>query len=303
MGSLFRVTVYAPDQQTADEAFAAAFQRAAELDNTLSDYKPDSELMRVCREAWQRPVRVSEDLFAVLSASQKLAQETGGAFDVTLAPVIRLWREARKAKRLPTPDEIATAKALTGYRKLKLDANVRTVFLAQRGMLLDVGGIAKGYAAEEALRVLRDRGITSALVAASGDLAIGDAPPGTQGWRVGIDLGDGPQPGFARVLLLHNASVSTSGDTEQFLELDGARYSHIVDPKTGVGLTNRIEVAVVAPHGLIADGLDTTASVLGYGNGFAFLKRHHVAAIMLQHHASGSRIRATRQFDKLPAAH
>jgi len=182
-------------------------------------------------------VRVSADLFTVLAESQRIARATDGAFDVTQAPVIRLWRQARKDQRLPEPAAIAEAQRRTGYARLVLDPGARTVFLKMRGMLLDVGGIAKGYTADETLKVLRGHGIRRALVAASGDLAIGDSPPQTQGWRVGI---------FRHVFLLHNIAVSTAGDAEQFLETSGVRYSHIIDPKTGMGLTNRVAVTVLA---------------------------------------------------------
>src|SRR5579859_1124860 len=182
MGTLFRIKLYAADERQAKAAFRAAFDRARDLDAILSDYKPDSELNRIS----QTPERVSDDLFRVLAASQKLAEETGGAFDLTLGPVIRLWREARKNNRLPDAEALREAGARCGYRKLHLDAANRTAALEQPGMQLDVGGIAKGYAADEALAVLKRLGIRSALVAASGDLAFSDPPPGQRGWRIGV---------------------------------------------------------------------------------------------------------------------
>src|SRR6185312_7830245 len=154
-------------------AFHVAFARVAELDNTLSDYKPDSELNRICKEAVKRPVAVSAALFTVLAASQELAKETGGAFDVTLGPVTRLWRQGRAEGRLPEPNALREAASRSGYRKLHLDAARATVLLDQTGMQLDVGGIGKGFAADEALQALARSGIRRALVAASGDLAFG----------------------------------------------------------------------------------------------------------------------------------
>jgi thiamine biosynthesis lipoprotein len=283
MGTLFRITLYAPDQDTAHAGFRAAFARVGELDEILSDYKPNSELMRLCRVEAGRPVRVSSELFTVLAASQDLASQTDGAFDVTLGPVIRLWRQARKEKRLPARVEIAAALGRCGYKKLKLDAGTQTVSLASPEMLLDLGGIAKGYAADEALRVLRTHGLPRALVAASGDLSIGDAPPSKHGWRVGVDSLDAPSSNFTRVLTLNNAAVSTSGDSEQFVEFNGTRYSHIIDPKTGLGLTSRIAVTVIAPHGIDSDGLATAVSVLGAERGIEFLRRHeHAAAVIVE---------------------
>ena len=160
MGTLFRITVYAGDAATARKGFDAAFRRVHELDEALSDYNPRSELMRVCRQAHAAPVKVSEDLFHVLEEAQRIAAASDGAFDVTLGPVIRLWRTARREGRMPPAEQLDAAMRLTGYRYLKLDAAARTVALAMPGMQLDLGGIAKGYAADQALRVLRGAGIT-----------------------------------------------------------------------------------------------------------------------------------------------
>ena len=177
MGTLVRIQLYAADTTQANQAFRAAFDRIAQLDAALSDYQPESEVNRLCRSAAGRPVKVSADLFRVLASANQVAEWTGGAFDVTLGPVTLLWRQARRQHRLPDPDALREALLRSGYRKLHLDAAARTVTLDQEGMRLDLGGIAKGYAADEALAALAELGIHRALVAASGDLAIGDPPP------------------------------------------------------------------------------------------------------------------------------
>ncbi len=281
MGTLVRIQVYAAGEQRAAAAFRAAFDRISQLDATLSDYKPDSELNRISRTAIGRPVEVSLDLFRVLAASQQLARETGGAFDVTLGPVTRLWRQARKENRLPDDAELREASGRCGYRKLHLDPAGMTVTLDQSGMQLDAGGIAKGYAAGEALLVLTQLGIRRALVAASGDLAIGDPPPGQHGWRIGIDSLGRAETGPTRVLELSNAAVSTSGDAEQHLDSGGERYSHIIDPETGMGLTRPIAVTIVAGHGMDADGLATAVSVMGPDRGMDFIERQSGVAALL----------------------
>ena len=163
MGTLFRIKLYAADEEHARTAFRAAFDRVAELDATLSDYKPDSELNRLCRAAAGEPIPVSADLYRVLAAAQELARDSAGAFDVTQGPVIRLWREARRNHQLPATDQLQMARERCGYHKLRLDANSRTVTLVRADMQLDVGGIAKGDAADQALGVLRRLGIRSAL--------------------------------------------------------------------------------------------------------------------------------------------
>jgi thiamine biosynthesis lipoprotein len=247
MGTLVRIQVYATGEEQARRAFQAAFARIAELDEKLSDYNPASELNRL-------PRPVSADLFRVLAAAQRLAEATDGAFDVTVGPLTRLWREARRTGRVPDAGAIAEARSHVGYRKLHLDAATRTVTLDDPAMRLDLGAIGKGYAADEALAAAAAAGCPRALVAVSGDLAIGDAPPGRRGWRV--EAG-------GRVRELARCAVSTSGDAEQHLDAAGRRYSHIVDPATGMGLTRPGALTVIAKRGIDADSLATAAGILG----------------------------------------
>ncbi len=257
MGTVARITAYAPDAAPV----RAAFARIHALDAALSDYKPESELMRLCRRGRAGPVAVSDDLFRVLALSQEIAGASDGAFDVTLGPVVRLWRQARAEKRLPTPEELARARAAAGHRNLVVRSGA--VELLAEGMSLDLGGIAKGFAASEALAAMRALGVRRAMVAIGGDLALGDPPPGADGWRIAVR---------GEVLTLRNVCISTSGDAEQFVEIGGVRYSHIVDPRTGVGLRNQREVTVMAPSGAIADGLATAVSVLGVERGRTLLR-------------------------------
>lgn len=288
MGTLVRITVYAATPDDARAAFRAGFDRIRELDETLSDYKPESELSRITSRARGRPVRVSDDVFTVLRTSQQLAEETDGAFDVTQGAVVRLWREARRTGRLPSDAALREAETRSGFRKLHLDARNRTVMFDVAGMALDVGAIGKGYAATEALDAITRLGIRSALVAVSGDLAFSNAPPGQRGWRIQVHSEDPAAVGVPSTLELTNAAVSTSGSSEQHLDAGGRRYSHVIDPRSGMGLVNDITVTVVAPHGLEADGLDTAASVLGARRGLALIESHRDAAGLIIVKRNGS---------------
>jgi len=263
MGTTFRVVLHAPDQASADAASRRAFARIAELDTTLTDYNATSELSRVTREAIGHPVRVSDDLLCVLIPSQELARRSDGAFDITVGPLTRLWRRARRQVELPASDVLAEARRATGYHLLNVDAVAHTVEVERPGMQLDAGGIAKGYAADEALEVLRSAGYGEALVAAGGDLAIGDSPPGRKGWTVTLEglITDHPAPGSP--IVVSRCGVSTSGDEEQWVEIGGVRYSHILDPRTGMGLTGHSSVTVVAADATTSDMLATAVSVLG----------------------------------------
>jgi thiamine biosynthesis lipoprotein len=297
MGTEFRIVLYAPDEATAKLAAKAAFARAAELDAIMSDYKADSDLMRLCKQAGGPPVRVSEDLFAILYRSQEVARKSGGAFDVTVGPLVRLWRRARRTRRLPDPKELEKALKLVGFDKIRLDSERRTVQLLVAGMLLDLGGIAKGYAVEEMLAVLRRYGITRALVQASGDIAVADAPPDKAGWKIGLAPLRDPDADPERYLLLKHAAVSTAGDARQYVEIGGKRYSHIIDPRTGRALVGRSSVSVVAPDGTTTDGLDTALSVMGPKAGLALVEATDAAAcIFIREGKNGLETFTSRRF-------
>jgi thiamine biosynthesis lipoprotein len=298
MGTTVSITLYAKDEAAATKAAKAAFARVAELDGIMSDYRPASELMQLCKKAGGPPVPVSKDLFTVLEYAQEVSRRSDGALDVTVGPVVRLWRKARRTRELPAVEALAKARALVGYEKMKLDAKNRTVRLTLMGMLLDLGAIAKGFAADCILEVLRRFGITRAMGVLGGDIAVGDAPPGKRGWKIGIAPLKNPTAKPARYLLLTNRGVSTAGDVEQYVEIRGKRYSHIVDPKTGLGLVGRMSVTVIAKNGLTADALDTTACVLGPERGLKLIEDTPGAAGFL---VFGDRTLTTRNFAQFEA--
>jgi len=283
MGTLFRIICYAPGADVAAGVSNAAFERIAKLDNIMSDYHPASELMLLCQRSGGPPVEVSEDLFNILAESQTMAERSNGAFDITVGPVVRLWRRARRRREMPDPLRLAQALELVGFDKIQLDERARSARLTRKGMLLDLGGIAKGYAADEALKVLKHHGIERALVAAGGDIAVSTPPPGKRGWNIGISSLEPSSRPRRQFLLLQDAAVSTSGDAEQYVEIGGKRYSHIVDPKTGIGLIGRSRVTVVAPNGTASDSLATAVSVLGPEKGLALIDATEgTAALILQ---------------------
>ncbi|NOG93552.1 MAG: FAD:protein FMN transferase [Armatimonadetes bacterium] len=263
MGVRVSITLYAADSTRAETAARAAFDRFAELDSALSDYRQDSELMAICRRAGTGPVPVGGDLFEVLSVAQRISEATGGAFDVTGGPVFRLWKEAIRERRAPTQAAIQDARTKVGWRLVELDAEARTVTLKSPGMQIDLGGIAKGYACDEAIESLAANGISRAMVEAGGDIVVSGPPPGKLGWTISVR-------GLAgRKFLLARCAISTSGDAEQYVQLSGRRYSHIVDPRTGWALDNRIQCTVIAKHGVISDSLATALCVLGPKDGAA----------------------------------
>lgn len=289
MGTLFQIVLFAPDAAVAKPAAKAAFARIEALDRIMSDYDTDSELNRLCRQPPRTAVPVGAELFDILQRSIALAEKTNGAFDITLGPVIRLWRETRRRKKLPPDAQRLAAMQASGFSKLRLNTADHTVTLLNDGMQLDLGGIAKGYAAEAALAALKQQGFPHAMVAASGDLALGDAPPGAKGWNVKVSpFGENsPHP---LTLLVAHVGVSTSGDAEQFVEIGGVRYSHIVDPATGLGLTAPVAVTIVTRSPTLADGLATACSVLSFAAAKNVVERSDESVRLIVHrrNADGS---------------
>lgn len=291
MGVIFRLSVYGSDSGVANKAAEAAYARVRQLNGIFSDYEGTSEVRRLCDASGPgRPVRVSDELFTVFEASLRLSKETGGAFDVTVGPLTKLWRRARRREVMPEPERLASERKLVGYQLVRLDCQAKTVELLREGMRIDFGGIAKGYAADEALRVLKEHGFNRALVDASGDIVAGDAPPGAEFWAVEIealrkratlpdhaDLSDGEltEKETAPRLRICNQAVATSGDAYQSVVIDGRRYSHIVNPKTGLGLNQRSSVTIIAPNGMTADALASAVSVIGPDAGIRLLEEQH----------------------------
>ena len=272
MGTAFTIVLYAANQATANRAFHAAFSRIDELNHSLSDYSSESEVSRLCASSpHNAPVKVSTDLWTVLFHSQRLSLESDGAFDVTVGPLTKLWRRARRRKQLPEAAQLKSALNIVGHQKIRFDQEQKTVQLKLTNMRIDFGGIAKGYALDEALRTMKSNGVPIAFVNGGGDIAAGDAPPGERGWQVKLA---GLRPGIDsnESITISEMAVATSGDAWQYVELDGRRYSHLVDPKTGLGLTSQSTVSVVAPTGIEADSLASAISVMGSERGMALVE-------------------------------
>lgn len=270
MGMRVRLVLYAPDEETARSAARAAFARIALLEDIMSDYRPESEVRRLSRTSHQWVV-VSLPLFEVLSRALQVAVRSGGAFDPTVGPLVALWREARRTGQLPAITMLDSARSLVGWRKVKLDTTAHAVWLDTADMQLDLGGIAKGYILDQALITLLEFRVP-ALLEAGGDIVAGDPPPGKQGWKIEAP-GAGTEISRRAESLAHSA-LSTSGDAAQFVAVNGVRYSHVVDPRTGRALTNHREAKVVAVDGTTSDALATALTVLTDAEGRELLRSY-----------------------------
>jgi thiamine biosynthesis lipoprotein len=279
----FRIVLYARDGTQATNAANAAWERINHLNKVFSDYDPDSELSRLgATSPHAQRVPVSDDMFRVLERARGVSEASEGAFDITVGPLTQLWRRCRRQRELPDVAKLQPALAATGWQAVQIHAWPRpSVRLLRPGMRLDAGGIAKGFALDEATRVLRSHGIRSSLVSGAGDIVATAPPPGQDGWRVEVAALDVPGAPPPRRVLLRHASLCTSGDVFQHVELGGVRYSHIVDPRTGLGLTDHGLVTVIGPDGMTTDALSTAISVAGVGRAVSLARRFGAEVLFL----------------------
>ncbi|SKB93040.1 thiamine biosynthesis lipoprotein [Dyadobacter psychrophilus] len=260
MGSPFKLVFYAKNDSIANIAAQSAFKRIEKLNEILSDYRDGSEINMLSAQSGSgKWVPVSDDLFNILAISQDISKKTDGAFDATLGPVVQMWRHATRKGVFPQETEIREAMSKTGYTKMKLDSKAKRVFLSQKGMRLDIGGLGKGFAAEEAVKVLKSFGIKSIMMDAGGKIVLTNPPPGTKGWNITISNGSDS----LKTMALSHIALATSGPTYRYMEYNGIRYSHIVDPKTGIGLLFHVRTTAISPDGTVADALATAFSVAG----------------------------------------
>lgn len=264
MGSPFTIILYANDSLRAATIADKCFSLVDSLVFIFSDYIDSSELNRLCARAGKMssPVTVSDPLFDILMLSKMAWEKSKGTFDITVGPLTRLWRKARKEAVFPSNKMVTEKLALTGFKKIKLYPATKSAQLRQAGMQLDLGGIAQGYIAQKVIDYLKTNHITQALVDVSGDIVTIGTPPGTKGWTVGINFPESTKEILKRSLLVENRAVTTSGDVYQHFDHNGKRYSHIIHPKTGYGITSQRNVTVIAADGTTADWLTKACSLL-----------------------------------------
>ena len=297
MGAPLSIVLYAADPLDAERAAEAAFARVRALEAVFSDYDEGSEARRLAARA-PGVFPASRELVELTALALELSARTGGAFDVTVGPLTRLWRRAVRQGEAPDAAELSAARAAVGFGKLAADAERGTLAFAAGGMRLDYGGIAKGYAAGEALRVLRERGFERVLVALAGDVACGAAPPGEEGWRVALAS---PAGGADTAVLVCDRAVSTSGDLARGGEVQGAAVSHLIDPRTGEALAARPRSATaIARAGALADALASVLLLLEPEEALALAGSYPgVELLLVELGPGGPRARSTPGFPKL----
>ncbi len=291
MDTFCTITVVSPSQERAGEAIEAGFAEIKKLEGLLNYFSPESEITAINRAAGNRPVKVSQETLEIVKKAVKTAYATDGAFDPTIAPVIKLWKFSRQTPNpsIPSRNIIKNALRLVNYKKVKINAADSEIYLEEKGMEIDLGGIAKGYAADRAVEVIRAKGIKSVLVAIAGDIKGVGLRPDMQPWKVGIqnprpkdNKAEKPWEDIFATLYLRDKAISTSGDYQRFFIKDGKRYHHIINPKTGYPAeSGLISVSVVAPEGYMADSLSTGILILGSDKGIALLESMSIDGIIV----------------------
>ncbi|HMO13995.1 MAG TPA: FAD:protein FMN transferase [Pirellulaceae bacterium] len=263
MGVVFTIKGYCEDVETAQLAFEDAFAQIKRIEKLFSDYDPNSHINQLFDTGDSvEYVPLCEELAPLFQRSHEIAQATDNAFDYALGNLTRLWRKARHEKRLPSPEETHAAKQSSGLLQIEYDPATKMLKILNPAVRFDFGGIGKGYAADVALSTLRHRGVTRALINAAGDLSIGDPPPNSDGWKIGFRATPSPRKQPLAHLKLANCGIATSGDEFHFVLIDGKRYSHIIDPQTGLGMLGHRQVTVIAKDGTTADALASAMNVL-----------------------------------------
>jgi thiamine biosynthesis lipoprotein len=270
MGTFAHVLVVAPDKRTAQKCIDTAFEQFRQIEALMSWRKDDSEIARINRDAYAKPVMVSKPTFEVLRKSVEFSRLSEGAFDITVGPLMELWQRAEDANRLPTNAEIEQTLSRVGFKKLILDANSMTVRFAADGMKLDLGGIAKGYAVDKAVEAMQKAGAVGGIVAASGETrCFGTPSKGKTHWLIGLQdpaIAEKDVLAAGRPLLvfkLNDTAISTSGNYRRFVTVGGKRFSHIVNPQNGYSSESLASVTIICPSATDADALATAVTVMG----------------------------------------
>lgn len=271
MGTIFDVTVIGDNEKVIEAVVVKAFDEIKRIDGLMSRYKEGSEVSLVNKNAGIAPVKVGQELIEVLKEARKISELSDGAFDVTIGPLTNLWAFDMGKDVVPPEEKIEELRRLVNYRKLKIDEAASTVFLEEKGMMIDVGGIAKGYSVAKAMKVFEDAGIKNVIINAGGNLNLRGTKRGKP-WKIGIQE-PRDEKKLLGVLNITDTSVSTSGDYQRYFVKDNIRYHHILDPKTGYPAKGLMSVTVTGRNETMTDALSTAVFVLGAEKGAALMKK------------------------------
>lgn len=272
MGGRFEITLVAADSSQANANIDDVITEISRIEHLISDWKPESQVSRVNQNAGIAPVKVDWEVFELTRRAIELSQITDGAFDISFAAMEKVWKFDGSMTEVPSAQDIRKSVQNVGYKNIVLDSVNQTIFLRKSGMKIGFGALGEGYAVDRCRVLIQERGIHAGLINATGDMtAWGNRPKTRRGWPIGI--ADPFRPGRVIKKIWLKESVATSGSYEKFAELDGVRYSHIINPKTGYPATGLISVTVTGPSAEVANGLSTSIMVMGVTNGKNLLSK------------------------------
>lgn len=281
MGSPFHIIFYHSDSTEAARLGKDCYLLVDSLNNIFSNYDSTSEISRLADNAGGGPQKISSLLFDVLVLSEKASKKSGNSFSIHAGALTILWRKARYEKRFPSKMEIRNARQLSARKNFKFSKADSTVILSRPGVSLDFGGIVKGYTAQKIINFLHSKNINSALADAGGDIVMSDAPPGKNGWTVAVSLPGKEDQLTEKNLVLNNMAVATSGNRYQYMEHKGKKFSHILNPKTGYGITSQLQVTTIAKNGSEADWLATAFSILSTSKSLKLANQEEAAVLLV----------------------
>lgn len=262
MGSRFEITVVAQDQQEADLDIDFAVNEISRIEKVISSWDSESQTSEINRNAGIKPVVVDQELFDLIQRAIAISKLTDGAFDISYASMDKIWKFDGTMTKMPSVEEIKASVSKVGYDKIVLDSNSHSVYLKLEGMKIGFGAIGKGYAADRAKALLISKGVKAGIINASGDMNTWGKQPNGDEWKVAITNPLEKNQAFA-LLPIKNGAVVTSGNYEKYVNFNGIRYTHIIDPRTGYPATGIISVTVFAPKAELADALATSVFVMG----------------------------------------
>lgn len=271
MGSPFRITIVEPSEEKANLYINKAIDEIIRIENIISEWQPHTEVSEINRQAGIKPVKVSQELINLTKIALYFSKLTNGAFDISIISMDKIWKFDGSMTQLPSKKQVRNAMQLVSYKNIIINEKEHTIFLKNKGMKIGFGSIGKGYAADRARLILRNLGITSGIVDASGDISLFGGQQNGTPWRIGINHPTN-ETGLADILSLKNASVTTSGDYEKYAFINGTRYGHIINPTTGYPSQDVISVSVIGEEATTANGLSTSIMVLGVKKGLQLLK-------------------------------
>ncbi|MEG0851763.1 MAG: FAD:protein FMN transferase [Flavobacterium sp.] len=296
MGSRFDITIVATDSTSAEKNINQVIDEITRIENLISEWKPSSQVSEVNRNAGIKSVKVDKELFNLTKRALAFSEITNGAFDISIAAMDKIWKFDGSMEKLPSQEILLKAIEKVGYKNIELNEKESTIFLKLTGMKIGFGATGKGYAADQGRLLMQQLNVNAGIVNASGDMATWGTQPDNAAWRIGITNPLSANKSL-KIIEVNNAAITTSGDYEKYVEFNDKRYSHIINPKTGMPASGLISVTVIGENAETANGLSTSIMVLGHEKGLELLKNYPDYACLIL--TDKGKVKKSKNFNKI----